>query len=110
MYRKFRELAYMLQKRLKSRPKLAQELRMVDAVKTQHALQDPLQVQDDTQKALFDGVALTAKELLYLDYLMMNLTQKEIAPQNQCSETAVRKVIMNVKKVGSGFYALLDDV
>ena len=98
VYRKFRELAYMLQKRLKSRPQLAQELRMVDAVKTQHALQDPLEVQDDAQKALFDGVTLTAKELLYLEYLMMNLTHKEIAFRHQCSETAVRKVIGNVKK------------
>jgi DNA-binding CsgD family transcriptional regulator len=98
VYRKFRELAYMLQQRLKKRHQLVQELRMADAVKKQHALQDPLQVQDDTQKALFDGVALTAKELLYLEYLMVNLTQKEIAFRHQCSETAVRKVIMNVKK------------
>ena len=51
----------------------------------------------------FHDINLTSLEIKYLKCLSALMSQKEIAYQNQCSETAVRKVILNVKnKFGNG--------
>lgn len=54
------------------------------------------------KKARFQEVILTAKEQLYIEYLIYNFTHKQIASKQGCSETAVRKVITNIKiKLGN---------
>lgn len=50
------------------------------------------------KKSQFGHVILTAKELKYVEYMMLNYTYKEIACMQGCSITAVRKKYANIKK------------
>jgi DNA-binding CsgD family transcriptional regulator len=93
------------------------DLKQVDEIKSMH--QDSnliLNANTDEisrnryQKSKFDQIVLTAKELLYIECLMMGLTQKEIALKQQCTETAVRNIILNIKRKLNLDYAPISQV
>ena len=59
-------------------------------------LNDDYELQEKRYR--FNDVTLTKLELTYLKYLCSWMSQKEIAYRQQVSETAVRKVLSNVKR------------
>tara|TARA_B100001094_G_C18178584_1_gene799441 strand:- start:1599 stop:2405 length:807 start_codon:yes stop_codon:yes gene_type:complete len=110
VFNKFRQLSYEMGRIRKNKDFLHSEIDILDEVKQQHQRQrqheDGLLDFKVAKKSQFDGIALTPKELVYIEHLMMNWTQKEIAYHHQVSETAVRKVIINIKrKLGQEFMA-----
>lgn len=103
----FRSLSYSASKIRKAQPNIGVDLRAYQQVKTRFMENNPL-----TQKAIdlpyakskFGDLILTAKEQQYVEYILFNLTHKEIAHKQDCSETAVRHVISNIKrKLGNEF-------
>lgn len=95
---KFHQLCYKIQQWTKQKKHVYREIRVLDAVKAQHHLQYTSLVTEHQPKSQFDDIALTAKELLYIEELMMNCTYKEIAYNYQRSETSVRGVLANIKR------------
>ena len=41
---------------------------------------------------------LTAKEMQYIEYMLRNKTHLEVALLQDCSETAVRHIYMNIRR------------
>ena len=95
---KFRQLCYKIQQWTKQKKHVYREIRVLDAVKAQHHLQHSSLFVEHQSKSLFDDLALTAKELLYIEELMMNSTYKEIAYNHQRSQASVRGVLANIKR------------
>jgi len=106
----FSQLSLHAHKIRKKRKHICSDLRQVDEIRDIHIAQekklDNLSESSlkNYSKAKFDNLILTAKELLYIEYTMMGLTHKEIAARQQCSQTAVRKVLLNIKfKLGFSY-------
>lgn len=92
------QLSHELHKYKKSKSSLYTPMVGLEIVREKHMLQDSIQ-DISYQKARFnDALTLTAKEQRYLEHLLFQMTHKEIAHQHGCSETAVRKVIINIKR------------
>ncbi len=87
----------------KNKPNLTMDLRCVNELKNiEFEKEGPCYSQ--YEKSKFGDVILTSKEQKYIEYMIFNKTQKEIAYLHSCSETAVRKVITNIKrKLGHEF-------
>jgi DNA-binding CsgD family transcriptional regulator len=49
-------------------------------------------------KARYGHVNFTAKEHLYIEYLLRQLTHKQIAAKHSCTETGVRNIYLNIKR------------
>tara|TARA_B100001094_G_scaffold228083_1_gene222628 strand:+ start:200 stop:979 length:780 start_codon:yes stop_codon:yes gene_type:complete len=101
----FKVIAYEAQKIRKKKPHITLELRTCDELKKLHSIETN-SFHSAPKKAKFQSLILTPKEQLYIGHLMFNLTHKEIAYKYNCSETAVRKVILNIKrKLGNEYYS-----
>jgi DNA-binding CsgD family transcriptional regulator len=49
-------------------------------------------------KVNFGDLVLTAKEQLYIEFIIFNIAHKEIAHRQDVSETSVRKLLSNIKR------------
>tara|TARA_B100001094_G_C18170890_1_gene795021 strand:- start:389 stop:1144 length:756 start_codon:yes stop_codon:yes gene_type:complete len=105
--RAFHQVSFLAHRIRQDKPNTLIHLKPVNAIKLNHYRDH----QNDTSskvnkytKAKFDNIILTPKEQLYIEYTLFNLTHKEIAYKHNCSQTAVRKVISNIKrKLGNEF-------
>jgi hypothetical protein len=81
-------------------PSIYSEINGLDRVKVQHAKQlTKVNTPYNYEWACFQGeLVLTTKEQLFIEYLMVHLTQKEIASQHNCSVKMVRKKLVNIKR------------
>jgi DNA-binding CsgD family transcriptional regulator len=93
--RALRNLSYHASCVLKMKPNLLLDFRGAESIPSAKYI---VQTEIPYQKSNFKGLILTAKEQLYIEYMLFNLTYKEIAYQQRCSETAVRKVVFNIKR------------
>jgi DNA-binding CsgD family transcriptional regulator len=50
------------------------------------------------QKSKFGDLVLTAKEMQYIEYMLRNKTHQEIALLQDCSNTAVRHIYLNIRR------------
>ncbi len=99
----FKEVSYQANKIKKKKPNILLDLRAIDEFKSLHET-NQLLTNTEYKKSNFNGVILTPKELQYIEYLVFNLNHKEIAYRHQCSQTAVRKVLCNIKrKMGNSY-------
>lgn len=70
----------------------------IDLVKAQYA-QQPIYDMKPYSWALFQGdLVLTTKEQSFIEHLILNMTQKEIASRLQCSVKTVRKKQVSIKR------------
>ena len=91
-------LSYELYRYKKPKASLYTRIRDLEHVQAQHRQHTP-PAPIHYQKARFNGeIILTAKEQQYIEYILFNLTHKEIAYKHRCSEVAVRKILINIKR------------
>ena len=81
---------------IKSKPNVLLDFRGVERIPDLSKFDMPQDIQ--YEKSNFKGVILTAKEQLYIEYLLFNLSHKEIAHKQGCSQTAVRQIFINIKR------------
>lgn len=83
----------------KEKPNTVLDFEAALTVKQQLATNESISLEPHTyHKSKFDQLILTPKEQQYIEYLMLNLSYKQIATQQGCSEIAVRKVLFNIKR------------
>tara|TARA_B100001094_G_C18190952_1_gene807204 strand:+ start:211 stop:1005 length:795 start_codon:yes stop_codon:yes gene_type:complete len=94
------QLSYEVDKVIKSKTNIKSEFRAVQSLLEQESNTANYEVKDtyNFAKSKYNDIVLTVKEQQYIRHLMFNKTQKEIAYEHNCSETAVRKVILNIKR------------
>ena len=102
---KMHTFSYEANKIRKQKSNILLELQSIDEIREQYYNASELRTNRCIEKELsqyfkssFGNITLTAKEQLYIEHLMFNMTHKEIAYKHKCSEMAVRKIIMNIKR------------
>tara|TARA_B100001094_G_scaffold98535_1_gene94743 strand:+ start:306 stop:1076 length:771 start_codon:yes stop_codon:yes gene_type:complete len=92
----FRSMSYQAESVIKSKPNILLDFRGVEQIPN---LSKPNALPEmQYEKSNFKGLILTAKEQLYIEYLLFNLSHKEVAYKQNCSQTAVRKIYLNIKR------------
>ena len=100
----FRHISYQADQIRKQKSHVLSELRPWRELKNLHQEKSVIDTASEYEKAKFDDITLTAKEQLYIEYLMMNKTHKEIAFNHEVSDVAVRNVLRNIKrKLGNDY-------
>tara|TARA_B100001094_G_scaffold34724_1_gene28825 strand:+ start:211 stop:996 length:786 start_codon:yes stop_codon:yes gene_type:complete len=97
----FKQLSYEATKIRKSKPNITLELTTMHELRSMHSHDGSTENQDNSfinyEKYKFQDIVLTAKELKYIEHITLHMNHREIAQLHGCSETAVRKVITNIK-------------
>lgn len=98
MHKKLFNLSYEISRWVKHKKSIFTDIKAYELARNQFDQSYGVsEIQYDKSK--FRGnLILTTKEQQYIEYLLFNLTQKEIAYKHGVSETAVRKVILNIKR------------
>ncbi len=100
LQRAFRVISYQASQIRKRYPNSCIELRAYEAVHDLFHIENKEKENMISQyeKSKFGDIILTPKEQQYIEYTLFNLTHKEISYKHNCSQTAVRKVISNIKR------------
>ena len=94
----FRQISYQARQLVKYKPNLMLDLNIDMSVVNRNLSLKKHHIETRYEKALFKGITLTSTEQQYIEYLIFNTSHKGIAYKHNCSETAVRKVITNIKR------------
>ena len=94
---------------IKNKSNILLDLNMESAQNCELPEQPSGKLYSNYQRSKFGNIILTAKELQYIEHLMFNFTRKEIAHEHDCTETAVRRIVANIKsKLGAEFMSTSD--
>ena len=91
-------LSYQAQRIVKNKSNIESEFRFSQELTELFEAKTSEEKSSTYMKSKFHDVILTAKEQLYIEYLIRNLSHKEIAHEHDVSETGVRHVLRNIKR------------
>jgi len=93
-----RGFSYQAHKIMKNKKNILLDLKIPSDINLDLEDEKKLNLSEQYEKSKFGDIVLTSKEIKYIENTIFNLSHKEIAYQNSCSQTAVRKVICNIKR------------